>query len=177
MNNSKIYTFEKGSNHTRELTDQYIQDSAKSYLEECGMTDDISVIHDSRGKPVIESRAKIFASATHTDNIVVVAVSENEIGIDCEEKSRDIKNIERLAKGFFTPSEFLKLDGLCGDERRLSFLKIWVKKESYVKLTGIGLSGIKQVDVFSLPENIVFTDTDIGDNYFVSVCENISMTH
>lgn len=175
MKTKKIYTYNKSKNHTSKQTDKYILESVEKYLEEKGLpTENISVIHDSRGKPEIQydnDEVEIFASATHTDNIVLVAVSTNEIGIDCEEKTRRIRHIGRLAGSFFSPAEIMSLEGLCDEDKRLQFLNIWVKKESYVKLTGIGLSGIRDIDTLSLPDHIVFTEKVLGDDYIVSICE------
>ena len=88
-------------------------------------------------------------SLSHTDEYVAVAIAECEVGIDIEKKSRPIA--PRLYR---TLSENEKK--LCENDPG-AFLKIWVKKEAYLKSTGQGLRlRPEEVDTTALKNCLVF---------------------
>ena len=79
------------------------------------------------GKPYLKS-GEYFYNLTHTDGLVMLAVSDKEVGIDAE-KFRDhdfSKVIEKYATS--------------GEKQRIltnkDFLCLWTKKESFVKYLG-----------------------------------------
>lgn len=85
------------------------------------------------GKPYVKGGSIQF-SLSHTNGAVCAAFSDSddEIGIDIERKDR-------------RASEALKRKVLSDNERALvvsdeDFVRIWVKKEAFLKRTGIGLA-------------------------------------
>ena len=64
------------------------------------------------------------------------------------------------------------IDGAVDPDRE--FLRIWTKKEAYIKLTGEGLSHeLCKINVFSLDVN--FSETAVtagGKEYLITVCKN-----
>lgn len=87
------------------------------------------------GKPFIKN-SNLFFSISHTENLWMCAVGENEVGFDAEVKSRVISTdrIRQLSKRFFTDAE-----GKFIGENKEKFLYIWTRKEAYVKYSGRGL--------------------------------------
>ena len=79
------------------------------------------------GKPIFKS-SPLFFSISHSENVVAVAVSEREIGVDVE-KIREVRG--GVAKRFFTESE---IEYVGNDSAR--FFEIWTKKEAYAKVKG-----------------------------------------
>ena len=80
-------------------------------------------------KPYIAENKNIFFNISHTQGCVICAISDNEIGVDVE-KVRPI-NL-KISKKICTPSEQKLLDK---SSNKLHFLlKMWTKKESYVKM-------------------------------------------
>lgn len=76
-----------------------------------------------------------FPSVSHTSNIIVIVVSNNEIGVDIEK----IRNADlRIAKRFFTKyeQEYILENSLVQNNR---FYEVWTKKEAYMKYVGKGL--------------------------------------
>lgn len=138
------------------------------------------------GKPYIEG-ADFDFSDSHTENAVAVAACGNggtvpglicfdinayKIGVDIEWAERKIadKSTVKVIDKLYTAEEKNYVDmGTVGYKNR--FLEIWTKKESIVKATGEGLSGIKRADTNNFP--CVFLKTEyvnIGDKiYIVSI--------
>lgn len=96
-----------------------------------------------------------------SSNRFVAAFSQhNAIGVDIEQ-IRQIENIKRLTKDYFTPNEadwvYSHLDSML----ETAFFSIWTKKEAIVKATGQGLN--IQLNTFDvLSKNPI---TLIGDDW------------
>lgn len=86
------------------------------------------------GKPEVEG---IFFNLSHSGSIVICATSEKEVGCDTE---KIVKAPEGVAERFFCPSESEYINACIGVERDRRFFRIWTMKESYVKMTGEGMS-------------------------------------
>jgi len=95
-----------------------------------GITEDSMLSYGEHGKPFLEQGP--FFSVSHSRQFSVLAVSENEIGIDIEMHQNPG---ERLLDRCFTEDEaaFAKLS-------TENFLKIWTAKEAVLKLLGTGFS-------------------------------------
>ena len=85
------------------------------------------------GKPEVEG---IFFNLSHSDNIVICAIAEKEVGCDVE---KIVKAPEGVAERFFHPSEAEYIKACMGEERDHRFFRIWTMKESYIKMTGEGM--------------------------------------
>ena len=85
------------------------------------------------GKPVVEG---IFFNLSHSDNLVICATAEKEVGCDVEKIA---KAPEGVAERFFHPSEAEYVKAGMGEERDHRFFRIWTMKESYIKMTGEGM--------------------------------------
>lgn len=101
----------------------------------------------SYGKPYLKNSG-LFFSMSHTNGAIAVAFSEDgEVGIDVEKKTRVIN--ERMFER-----------ALSEDERRtaatsVDFLRLWVKKEAFLKRLGIGISrDLRTVYANDLPDTI-----------------------
>ena len=82
------------------------------------------------GKPCLEG---CHFNLSHSGPWVALAVGESPVGVDVE-CCREGRNVEALAKRYFTPEEQTFVDG--AQER---FLEIWTAKEARLKWDGTGL--------------------------------------
>ena len=89
-----------------------------------------------RGKPYFVSDPLHF-SISHTKNSVFCALSQNPIGIDAEEKDRNINLM--LADKILSPAEKQRFDA--AQDKQAVLLKLWVLKEALGKQTGEGING------------------------------------
>lgn len=97
------------------------------------------------GKPCFRIHPEVRFNISHSGDLVICAVSDFEIGIDIQEKSR--MNTDRIAKKVMSSAEHKKY--LESSERQDFFYRVWVMKESYVKWTGDGITR----ELHSLPMN------------------------
>lgn len=124
-------------------SDEFIRECFKSKIHNSKTgkyaknPDAINIYRDNMGKPVAED---CEISLTHTKNIILMALSDNPVGIDAEEETRenfDINKAVKTAERYFREVEIEAVR--TGDMKE--FLKIWTRKEALLKLKGKGLSG------------------------------------
>lgn len=84
-----------------------------------------------KGKPYLAGRRDIFFNLSHSNNMVICAVSPVEVGCDIEFVK---SGRTRIAQRYFTKEEqcFAQIS-----ERH--FYRMWTLKESFIKATGMGL--------------------------------------
>ena len=134
---------------------------AALYREETGL-DLPPVAIASGGKPYFPGSDWHF-SISHTPRHAFCALSRREIGIDAEERDRNI-NLA-LAEKILSPNEKAQFDA--APDKRQALLTFWVLKEARVKRTGDGLQGYPNGTDFSLNETRV---TEM-DGFLVAVIE------
>ena len=114
------------------------------------------IFYNENGKPYIKNNP-IYFNISHSGEYIVIVVSDKEIGVDIQEITVKDNVVDRVCTGSekkqpITPEYFTKL---------------WVKKESYVKKLGIGLSfGLQNVDTTIIDTFDIYK----VDNYYISVC-------
>lgn len=108
---------------------------ARMYRQETGK-DCPQIAVAERGKPYFVSGTLHF-SVSHTKEHVFCALADRPVGLDAEEKDREIDL--RLAGKILSEPEKARFDA--AREKRDALLRFWVLKEAAVKLTGQGLRG------------------------------------
>lgn len=158
----KIYSFQyegKSKNSDKEIIA-----AVREYI--CDKNADIRVVRDENGKPALMGTENLYVSVTHAENLLLVAVSDREIGIDAEQVNRKVRNFHSLAKRYFTKEE---LDFLGGNFTIDDFLHVWVKKEAQSKLTGKGIPDFKEYSIFS--ERFKISENTDYTNFIVYIAE------
>ena len=98
---------------------------------------DIKIEYFDNGKPyILDSSYGI--SISHSKDMALVAINEDAVGADIE-VVRPYN--EKLIKRYFSKEEIAFIDS---PEK---FFTVWTVKEAYLKLTGVGLKGIKKLNV------------------------------
>ena len=96
---------------------------------------------DANGKLFAPGLGDLTFNLSATAGMALLAVSRAEpIGVDVE-ALRPMPDALDLARRFFAPAEADSLDGLDPAERDHAFLRMWTRKEAYLKGLGVGLSG------------------------------------
>ena len=91
------------------------------------------------------------------------------IGIDAEDLERpDFSNLDEMAARWFSPNE---QKAFRTSPTKETFLRLWTRKEAYVKYTGEGLKVLSKIDTVSLAADgdVCFFDYREGD-ILLSVC-------
>ena len=121
------------------------------------------ILTADRGKPYF-ARGDVHFSISHTKKHVFCVLSHSPVGIDAEERDREIDL--RLADKILSPSERQQYDR--APDKRLALLTFWVLKEAAAKATGEGLRGWPDQTAFSLDDPRVTE----RDGCLVAVVEN-----
>ena len=94
----------------------------------------------SSGRPELDDPAGLTFSAAHSDGLAVVAVGRDRmVGVDVE-RVHHVPRLLELARDVCTPGEVARLRAVDAARRHEAFLRLWTRKESYVKALGAGLS-------------------------------------
>lgn len=123
----------------------------------------VKTAYHANGSPYLVS-IPINISITHTDLAVIVALSQNKIGVDAE-NIRSIK-ADIIAERFFSPGEkaLVFASEHKNDEsyKNMTALAIWTAKEAYFKYSNADFSSPIMVDTSSLlPPKRIFHDGHI----------------
>ena len=143
-----------------------------------------------QGKPCFRNRPDIHFSLSHSGDYAICSIGAHEIGNDIE---RVRSGREKVAQRFFAKEE---LDWIYGseltavtNERDSKIFRIWTMKESFLKVTGLGMSlplnefaimiakngqiSIRQNindKTYSFKEYVLPKVFDESENYKISVC-------
>lgn len=142
----------------------------KMALEKEGICyEGVCFVEEPGGKPKL-LKNRLFFNLAHAQDLAVCVISDQEVGVDVERKDRleGRKQNRKLqiAKKILTPEEWIlwKKAG-CQTEELIS---VWTKKESYVKMTGKGLTvNLTTIDTLS---NAFYQQIVVEDTYMISVC-------
>ncbi|MBU5488602.1 4'-phosphopantetheinyl transferase superfamily protein [Clostridium sp. MSJ-8] len=110
---------------------------------------DIKFTLNKYGKPYIEGYNNLFFNISHSEDWVICAISDEEVGVDIEKIE---KAPVEVAEHYFHSREYKLIRSKASEEVDEYFYKMWTLKESYIKWIGKGLS--KQLDSFSINEDI-----------------------
>lgn len=149
----------------------------KMALEKEGIRyEEVCFVTEPGGKPKLLTN-RLFFNLAHAQELAVCVISDQEVGVDVERKDRlegkEQKRKLQIAKKILTPEEwkFWEKAG-CQTEELIS---VWTKKESYVKMTGKGLTeNLTTVDTLS---NAFYRQILVDDGYVISVCTALEEEH
>lgn len=103
------------------------------------------IAYGKYGKPYLAEHPDIYFNISHCPKGCVCAVSDKEIGVDIQ----DIRPFSwDIARRVCCDNELKLLER--ADDKALLFTKIWVMKESYVKMTGEGILKIDSINTMVL---------------------------
>jgi 4'-phosphopantetheinyl transferase len=131
--------------------------------EICGVkAGDVVLGSDSQGRPIIVSPrgGSLEFSTSHCTDISVIAISQGKrVGVDVDALS-EIPDAPRFISWVASESEVEKIFELPHAEQQIAMLRLWTRKEAYLKATGEGIGGgIKHLEVplVANPWNLPFT--------------------
>lgn len=121
------------------------------------------IVFNEHGKPYLKDN-KLYFNISHDRNMTVLVTSNKEIGVDLEYLTYKPSVVNK----YFTPREQEIIKN--SKNKEYDFTKIWVMKESYVKMLGIGiLYGLEKVDTIKLIKKFEIIDKK---EYLISICRN-----
>lgn len=118
-------------------------------------------------KPYLADYPKIYFNISHCPKGCVCAVSDKEIGVDIQ----DIRPFSwDIAKRVCCDNELKLLEQT--DDKDLLFTKFWAMKESYVKMTGEGISNMIFTDTLNLTHHIEIIEKE---DYVIATAINYGL--
>ena len=106
-------------------------------LNERGFRGDM-VVADENGKLYLPGVDDFFFSLSHSGEYAACVVSDVPVGVDIQQKRETKANI---ARRFFQCQEAERIEKEPKERQSDMFFRYWTGKESYLKLTGQGISG------------------------------------
>lgn len=89
---------------------------------------------NENGKPTVQGHPEFYFNLSHAGDYVVLAHGDAPLGVDIEQiRAQNL----HVAKRCYTEAEYAYVTEGDADER---FFYLWTMKESYLKLTGDGIS-------------------------------------
>ena len=119
------------------------------------------IIKNENGKPYFKKMP--FFNISHSGNVVSVAISDKEVGVDVQKETTISKNV--MDKFFSkTEKEYIKIGEITADA-------LWCVKESIFKYDGTGIvSDINGAEIFIKDGNIDIKNR--GELYIKNICKN-----
>ena len=122
----------------------------------------------SHGKPVLRDFPDLHFSLSHSGNAVLCALDRHPVGADIEMIRRRPEHLLSI----FSDRERTSIEQAASPE--LCFTRLWTRKESYLKLTGEGLTGTKALrEIPTENTDMVHFETVIREpeDFLYSVCQ------
>ncbi|QGQ96130.1 4'-phosphopantetheinyl transferase superfamily protein [Paenibacillus psychroresistens] len=134
---NKLKKFQKVEDRFRSLFGEILMRTEVSKV--LGITSqDITISHNSYGKPSIQGIDDFHYNISHSGAWVLCIFGSTPVGVDIE-KIEPIDAIQ-IAERFFSALEREYLNSVVSEDCLSDFYKIWTLKESYIKAVGKGLS-------------------------------------
>ena len=132
----------------------------------------INITYNEFGKPYIEGK-KLYFNISHSNQFVVCAFSNEDIGID-------LQKICKVSASFVNKICTKKEINQILDDRDSQIIRLWTFKESYLKLTGKGITrdfnkieiDLKNKHFYNHPE--VFFHEYLLEGYFLTICSKVN---
>lgn len=146
----KTFILENSSTKRQRQSD--IQKAVKEYLK----NPKVKVEYDEKGRPsIVNHDKKMNISVTCCGSVMLVVLFEKAIGIDGEYLPAILKAEKKIdyttiAERFFAEDEIEYLNDSPLEAEAENFVKIWVRKEAYVKAAGKTVADFPN---FSVVEN------------------------
>ena len=133
--------------------------------------DRLPVTEDAFGKPAFDPAVGFHFNLSHAKDRVLAAIGDRPLGCDVERIGKTRADVVKLC--FAAEERDYVLSFPEGPDRDRAFCRVWVRKESYVKAVGKGMSiPFKSFLAHpgAFPSGWSCEDLDFGDGSLGAVC-------
>jgi 4'-phosphopantetheinyl transferase len=107
-------------------------------------------LNDHKGKPYLKdfgNGSRLCFSLSHSHDMALCGVSWNrQIGVDVE-FVRPVLSLESIVQRYFSKPELESMLNTSPEDRNMLFFQYWTMKEAYLKATGEGLTGLRNIQI------------------------------
>ena len=121
------------------------------------------------GKPGLRQNGYEF-NKSHSGNCVLIGVDERAIGVDIQQHKYESRQPARRIMDDDTYHAWCK-----SEDRDKTFFDFWSRKESVLKWSGLGLSGLGTSDPH-LPEGVSASSVAAPEGYSAYVCGTLDVS-
>lgn len=145
-----VLFFAKGEAQSDKFV-KYCYSYYRDIMSDCGndLPQNVEIIREEGKKPRFDTE-KAYFNLSHSHGVIMLGISHTPIGVDIE-KIRDID----FSKFTFIDAEDVE-----------DFFEKWTERESYLKLTGEGLSNFR----CEIPREAHFEHFPVYEDYHACVC-------
>ncbi|MGC9524607.1 MAG: 4'-phosphopantetheinyl transferase family protein [Limnospira sp.] len=129
--------------------------------------EDLTFGYGDRGKPYLKTGnpgGTLQFNVSHSHGRALYAIAfDRRVGVDLE-SFRPVEGLQ-LARRFFCDREYEKLRSESSIQRQTAlFFQIWSAKEAFLKATGTGLIGLKDVEILWTHSREIYLSKIAGDS-------------
>jgi 4'-phosphopantetheinyl transferase len=133
--------------------------------------DKIEYIYNESGKPYIKD-SSLYFSLSHSNGIIALTVSKEEIGLDIE-LIKDVK--DTLSRRIMNDLEYNTYQSLNKESKKIYFFEVWTSKEAYIKKLGTSIT--LNPSNISIEEDVLIKKINISSNeYMIALTNALSIT-
>jgi 4'-phosphopantetheinyl transferase len=133
--------------------------------------DKIEYIYNESGKPYIKD-SSLYFSLSHSNGIIALTVSKEEIGLDIE-LIKDVK--DTLSRRIMNDLEYNTYQSLNKESKKIYFFEVWTSKEAYIKKLGTSIT--LNPSNISIEEDVLLKKINISSNeYMIALTNALSIT-
>lgn len=158
--NNLLFKKEQLGSHlllTEVLENAYFQDIQK-----------IEFIYNEFGKPYLKD-SNLYFSLSHSNGIVALTISKEEVGLDIE-LIKEVK--DNLARRIMNDDEYNLYQSLDKQNKKIYFFEVWTSKEAYVKSLGTSLT--LTPSNIAIEEDVLLKQINISNNLYMIAVTNAS---
>ena len=128
----------------------------------------LEFIYNESGKPYLKN-SNLYFSLSHSNGIVALTISKEEIGLDIE-LIKDVK--DNLARRIMNDAEYNLYQSLDKQNKKIYFFEVWTSKEAYVKKLGTSLT-LTPSNII-IEEDVLLKQINISNNLYMIAVTNAS---
>lgn len=133
--------------------------------------DKIEYIYNESGKPYIKD-SNLYFSLSHSNGIIALTVSKEEIGLDIE-LIKDVK--DTLSRRIMNDLEYNTYQSLNKESKKIYFFEVWTSKEAYIKKLGTSIT--LNPSNISIEEDVLLKKINISSNeYMIALTNALSIS-
>ena len=121
--------------------------------------------YSAHGKPFLAEveHSNLRFNLSHSLGTMLVAVAyKRQVGVDVEHMRADLA-VDEIAETVFSAQEKHALNCFDGEAKRIAFLRLWTRKEAYIKAGGWGMSlPPEHIDVSAPADRAAVLDEPVG---------------